>query len=74
MFQFIVLDLSSKIDVNNGDKVQVMRFIKQDGVRKEIIIGYMKISSVNPESLYGRGKIISFRKGYSIRMGDLLKN
>ena len=73
-FQFIALDPNTKIKINKGEKVQIIRLIKEEGIRKEIVIGYMEVTSISAGSLYGRGRMISIKTGYSIRVADLLKN
>jgi len=73
-FQFIALDPASKIKVNIGDKVQIIRLTIVNNKRKEIVIGYLTVTSVREGSLYGRGYIQSLVKGYDIKVGDLLKN
>lgn len=73
-FQFISPDAMSMTSLKKDDKVQILRMEKTESGRKEIVIGYMLITSVSQGSQYGRGKLVSYRKGYSVRIGDLLKN
>ncbi|MBN2546124.1 MAG: hypothetical protein JXB50_10035 [Spirochaetes bacterium] len=72
-FQFLTLNNDNFVDVKNGDTVQVIRLVIIEGKKMEISTGFVKITSVKDNSIYGRGQIISSGRGYSVQIGDLLK-
>jgi len=70
-FQFLSIEIVKTI--NKNDKLKIIRFVQEGKEKKEVEIGEVQLTFTDPNSLFGRVKIISIKENASIQVNDLLK-